>query len=228
MPPPSFEDIAIYFVVTYIVVSVGQMLWEKRRQIPSILGVYRATPYVYARASGVAILTLLLAGLAYYHSPSFLQWGWLSLFLSNNANPITQPIVQSKGYGGIWSVAFILLFYAALVITLPLVAMKEERMFRAGHHTPAGVVIQAFKFGLSHMIVGIPIIICLVLVLPGIHLSLRYRSAYLDALDRQIPPQQAIEEGVKASHVDHSIYNLTLLTFLVAGTLFLNLHAGSR
>lgn len=228
MPRPSFEEIALYFIVTYIVVSVSQMLWEKRRQIPEILGVYRNTPYVYLRASGIALFTLLVAGLAYYHSPRFLQWGLLSLFLSNNSNPITQPIVQSTVHGGVWSAVFILMFYVALVITLPLVALKEERIFRAGHHTPGEMIFQSFKFGLSHMIVGVPIIISLVLVLPGLHFSIRYRLAYLNAINRHIPHPQAIEEGIKSSYIDHSIYNFTLLTFLVAGSLFLNFYPNLR
>ncbi|MHB8698670.1 MAG: hypothetical protein ACYC9J_11695 [Sulfuricaulis sp.] len=228
MPRPTLENLATYFIVTFIVVSVAQMLWEKRREIPSILHDYYSRPRLYVKAAALAFLTLTLAGFAYYHAPPFLQWGLLKLIMSNNANPVTQPIVQSAGHGGVWITVFILLFYATLAIVLPLVALKEERIFRAGHHTRGSVVIQAFKFGLSHLVVGIPIVIALVLVVPGVYFSLCYCEAYLNAVLNQVPDQQAIEYGVHASHTVHSIYNLTILTILVAGTLFLNVYAGSR
>jgi len=223
VPPTSIEKIAQYFIITYMMVNVSLMLWEKRKEIPAILAVYRASPYAYAISFGLAIFTMVCAGVAYYFSPAALHWGWFSLVLDSNANPVTQPIVQAQSSGshGPWPVVFILVFFVALVIALPLVAHKEEKMFRAGYHARGKMFVQSLKFGLSHLLVGIPIVIGLVLTIPGYFLACRYRTAYLDAMNKQLTPQQSIEEGVKSSYTYHCLYNLFLLVFLVAGSIYL-------
>lgn len=223
MTPTSIEKIAQYFIITYMVVNISLMLWEKRKEIPSILTVYRASPLAYALSSGLAMFTLTCAGLAYYFSPAALKWGWFSLVLDSNANPVTQPIVQmqsTEGHGA-WPMIFILVFFVALVIALPLVAHKEEKMFRAGYHTRGRMFVQSLKFGLSHLLFGIPIVIGVVLTVPGYFLACRYRSSYLDAMNKQMAQQRAVEEGVKSSYTYHCLYNLFLLTFLVAGSIYL-------
>ncbi len=223
MPPISVEKIAQYFIITYMVVNVSLMLWEKRKEIPAILTVYRASAIAYAMSFGLAMFTMICAGLAYCYSPAALQWGWFSLVLDSNANPVTQPIVQAQSSvsHGIWPMVFILIFFVALVIALPLVAHKEEKMFRSGYHTRGRMFVQSLKFGLSHLLVGIPIIIGLVLTIPGYFLACRYRAVYLDAMNKRMSPQQAIEEGAKSSYTYHCLYNLFLLTFLVAGSIYL-------
>lgn len=223
MTPQDIERLALYFVVGYLATVCVQVLWKNRENIPALLAVYRTDPSSYGRAFGVVVLTIVLAFTAYSFAPPFLQWGWLSSVSGSNSNPVVQPILISSGHSGLWPIVLIVGVYCLLIVVLPVLANVEERVFRAGHHRWRGMLIQSFKFGLGHLLVGIPIVVGIVLVVPGFIFACRYRKAYLDAIANQTTEPLAVEAGIRASATEHSLYNFYLVSFVAFGSLYLAL-----
>lgn len=102
------------------------------------------------------------------------------------------------------------------MVAVPFWAQAEEKMFRQGVHSWKGMIINSIKFGLVHLIMGIPIYIALALSVPGFLFACRYKYAYDKHFKRFRNEIQAQEAGVFASTADHAIYNAILITFLFA------------
>lgn len=155
---------------------------------------------------GVGVLSSL-------NLPKFLTWSWLSLFSSDGTggNIIAMPF-KSK------SIAFILGFWFVLSLALPYLAKSEEKTFRSMVFGTKKRIITSIKFGLVHMIVGVPLFIALILAVCGYIFSIRYVKAFSKAA--KIDAKTADEVAVNASTSLHAKYNFLIITI---GTLIATL-----
>lgn len=220
MSVADLQKLGFYFVIAYVLASVGMLLFEKRAHLLDGLRVYRATRLTYLRAFGMAMLTLALAAAAYQYAPPLLRWGWFMLLGTGGGSAVTQPMVRTEAHNGIAGLIAVSLVYTAFVLAMPFIALREERIFRAGHERWQAILARSFMFGLSHLIVGIPIIIAAVLSVPGFLLGIRYRSVFIRAQEAGMSREDAIEAGVRSSTQDHSLYNLILITLIFSAVLF--------
>jgi len=78
------------------------------------------------------------------------------------------------------------------------------------------MLLNSLLFGTSHLIIGIPVVIGLVLSFPGYVFSLTYRKAHLAARAAGKTEPEAIESGLLASGALHMAYNSTILGSIVA------------
>lgn len=159
--------------------------------------------------SSALIITLL-------HSAPWLQWGWLSILPGQSSgNLALLPVVELSKQGGHLSALLLMLCMLALFLfCVPVLAWQEEMVFRKGKHGWHKISCSSVAFGLSHLIVGIPLAAAFGLIAVGFLLARRYRSTY----DRTGSEHSA----VLASAALHTAYNSLFLSimFLLVLVLF--------
>lgn len=136
-----------------------------------------------------------------------LSWGWWTA-LGGEGNPVFATTESTSGtwWGTVLPVAFMLLLLPAL----PLFAVAEERIFRAGAEewSPAERIAKALQFGLVHAVIGIPIGAALALSIGGGWFQHVYLGRYRLTHDRR----DALLESAAA----HTAYNATIVVLVLA------------
>jgi hypothetical protein len=110
---------------------------------------------------------------------------------------------------------FVPLVWLMFLLVLPRWAEVEEEQFRKGIHAWPQMALSSVKFGLVHLVMGIPICVALTLAVPGFLFACRYKYAYHRDLRLHGNELRAQKAGVLASTADHAIYNAILISLLV-------------
>jgi hypothetical protein len=149
---------------------------------------------------------LVLAGVVLVATPLVqvpgLDWGWWSA-LGGQGNPVFGSTDATTGT--VWEWAIPMVFIALLVPALPLFALAEERMFRAGAEgwSRGRRAVKVVQFGLVHALIGIPIAFALALSVGGAY----FMAVYLRAIHRGADRTGATIESATA----HTVYNACLI-----------------
>lgn len=140
-----------------------------------------------------------------------LDWGWWTA-LGGEGNPVFGTTESTSGTW--WAVAIPVTFMVLLLPALPLFAVAEERIFRAGAEqwTLGQRVAKALQFGLAHAIIGIPIGAALALSIGGAWFQHVYRRWYRLTHDQR----DALLESAAA----HTAYNATIVLVVLAAVAF--------
>ena len=152
------------------------------------------------------ILAVVAAALAFHAlagvSPwlSFLDWGWWSM-LGGTGNLITGQTSSGPGWMGYAPVVII----PVLLINIPRLAHSEEEQYRFGSEAQSWSqrLWTALKFGLVHLVMGIPVGVALALSIAG----LGFLGVYLSAFQKTHSAFFATERA----GAFHAAYNLTLI-----------------
>jgi hypothetical protein len=136
--------------------------------------------------------------------PHFMTWSWYSLLDSNDSrgNIMLAPLASR-------SLVIIAIFFLMLSLALPYLAKSEEKMFRSLVFGTRARIIASLKFGLAHMIMGVPLYGALVLSLVGYLFSVFYVKAFVTA--SKINPYTADEVALNTSTSIHAKYNFIIL-----------------
>ncbi|MCA1995306.1 MAG: hypothetical protein LDL41_25150 [Coleofasciculus sp. S288] len=201
-------------------------LWSNRSKLNFIFKIYfKSGILTYLRAFGIALLTLTIGIVFYIYAPEFMRWGWGNLVFGNSANVMFQPLdtanqvgqhvseLQGNHFDFRW--LFLIPVWMLFILALPFWAEVEEKLFRQGIHSWKEITISSIKFGLVHLVMGIPICWALTLSIPGFLFACRYKYAYHRHLKKFKDEAKAQTDGVLASTADHTLYNAILITFSV-------------
>lgn len=136
-----------------------------------------------------------------------LDLGWWGL-LGGVGNPVIGSTDQTAGTWLEWLVPTV--FLTLLVPAVPLMALREEEIFRRGAEgwSNARRVGRALLFGLAHALIGIPIGVALALSLGGLYFTAVYLRGYRRSGGSQ---RDACLESGRA----HAAYNLSIVTLVV-------------
>lgn len=223
---PVLFSIAIFSVIV-------RELWENRSKLNFVVNIYFKSGILsYFRAFSIVAITITLGIVVYLHVPEFLRWGWGSLIFGNSGNVALQPLttasqagqkvseIHGSGFDYRW--IFMIPVWMIFILGFPVWAEVEEKIFRQGVHSWKGITISSIKFGLIHLIMGIPVCWALTLSVPGFLFACRYKYVYHWHLKKFKDETKAQEAGVRASTADHAIYNAILITLSVALLLLIN------
>jgi hypothetical protein len=150
----------------------------------------------------VSVVTLASIGL-----PKFMTWSWISM-LGSGADAPSGNIMAVPFKSG--SVVIISIFWLVLSLALPYLAKGEEKSFRSLVFGTKNRIITSIKFGLVHMIVGVPLFIALILAVAGYIFSIFYVKAFYKAV--KVNPYTADEVAVNVSTSVHAKYNFLIIT----------------
>lgn len=209
-----------------IFILIYRELWSNRSKLNFVGAIYfQSGILTYLRALGIVVITISLGIIFYLNVPEFLKWGWGSLVFGDSGNVALQPLdtasqvgqkvseLQGNSFDYRW--LFMGLVWMTFMLILPFWAEAEEKIFRKGIHSWKGMAINSLKFGLVHLIMGIPICWALMLSVPGFLFACRYKYAYHRHLNKFKNEIHAQDAGVRASTADHTIYNAILITLSV-------------
>ncbi|MGH2685408.1 MAG: hypothetical protein ACRDJP_08085 [Actinomycetota bacterium] len=152
------------------------------------------------------LAAVLAAALALMEVPG-LDWGWWTA-LGGFGNPVTGGTERTVGTVFEWLVP--LLFVVLLLPALPLLAEREEQVFRRGdeHRSIAGRATRGVGFGLVHAVMGIPLGAALALSIGGWYFSWCYLRGYRAGDRSQLA---ALAESTRA----HLAYNGCIVVLLL-------------
>lgn len=226
------QALPVLFSIAIFIVIVRE-LWDNRSKLSFVINIYFKSGILsYFRAFSIVAITITLGIVVYLHVPEFLRWGWGSLIFGNSGNVALQPLttasqagqkvseIQGNGFDYRW--IFMIPVWMIFILGFPFWAEVEEKIFRRGVHSWKGITISSIKFGLIHLIMGIPVCWALTLSVPGFLFACRYKYVYHRHLKKFKDETKAQEAGVRASTADHAIYNAILITLSVALLLLIN------
>jgi hypothetical protein len=153
------------------------------------------------------VLGAVLAAAVVLMSVPGMDWGWWSA-LGGEGNPVFGTTESTSGTW--WAVAIPVTFMLLLLAALPLFAVAEEQIFRAGAErwSVPRRIAKAVQFGLAHAIVGIPIGAALALSIGGVWFQHVYLGRYRLTHDQR----DALLESAAA----HTAYNATIVVLVLA------------
>lgn len=148
------------------------------------------------------------------------------------AVPLTDA--QPAGEGTDWvTLGIASAFLLGLLILFPWLAYTEERAFRAGLERAdlKGEIKAAFRFGIVHLVMLIPVAAALAIAVAGFVYGRIYRNAYARSLgsppsfDSPFGPRRIIEtparrartEAVMATTVWHTTFNSLIVVIVFVG-----------
>jgi hypothetical protein len=151
---------------------------------------------------------VLLVATVLFQVPG-LSFGWWTA-IGGNGNVIVGSTSATSGTSLVWLVP--LLFVLLLIPALALFAEREEVVFRAGAEqwSWSRRIMMGLRFGLIHLIMGIPIAVALALSVGGWY----FQWAYLQGYRKAKRSEQRVEAGVMESTRSHLAYNLCVLAIV--------------
>jgi membrane protease YdiL (CAAX protease family) len=155
----------------------------------------------------VMFVFVTIGALASIGLPKFMTWSWISMLGSGTDAP-SGNIMAAPFKSG--SVLVITGFWFLLTLALPYLAKGEEEAFRSLVFGTKKRIITSIKFGLVHMIVGVPLFVALILAVAGYIFSIFYVRAFKKAA--KVDPYTADEVAILASTSVHAKYNFLIIT----------------
>jgi membrane protease YdiL (CAAX protease family) len=156
----------------------------------------------------VMFVFVAIGVLASIGMPKFMTWSWISMLGDGGANAPSGNIMAAPFKSG--SVLVITGFWFLLSLALPYLAKGEEEAFRSMVFGTKKRIITSIKFGLVHMIVGVPLFVALILAVVGYIFSIFYVKTFNKAA--KVDPHSADKVAVLASTSVHAKYNFLIIT----------------
>lgn len=167
----------------------------------------RPMDYLWSFLMVVGVMTTVIT-LASIGLPKFMTWSWISMLGSDGSSAPSGNIVAAPFKSG--SVLIIGGFWFLLSLALPYLAKGEEQAFRSMVFGTKNRIITSIKFGLVHMIVGVPLFIALILAVAGYIFSIFYVKAFYKAA--KVDPYTADDVAINVSTSVHAKYNFLIIT----------------
>lgn len=152
-------------------------------------------------AQWLATISRVLAGLAgvfaiivcLWPMPLF-RFSWLNLLVTPADDPEAGTNLMAAGVQIPW---FALVFIPLLALNMPRLARREEEVFRRGTRSVGDAWLRSIRFGLVHMVVGVPLAAAVALILSGWIFTWCYWKG-----------------GLRTAAFHHTLHNFAVLTLL--------------
>jgi len=167
----------------------------------------------------LGVISLTAVAVAILWQVPGLKYGWLNLFYENAGNMMIKPVMDGTESESRLIRLSVPLFLLALTLALPFLAREEEDWFRKGHTHWNSILKQSVKFGLVHLFVGVPLAGALVIILPGFFYGYKYKRTFDRLMEEGRGLPNAMDEALMVSITNHTLYNTTLILFLILTTL---------
>lgn len=197
-------------IATLVIGSALYSSYKDFRKDSSLLKmVYFTRPmdYLWSFLMMLGVMTTVIT-LASIGLPKFMTWSWISMLGSEGTDAPSGNILAAPFKSG--SVIIISIFWLLLTLALPYLAKGEEKVFRSLVFSTKSRIITSIKFGLIHMVVGVPLFIALILAVVGYIFSIFYVKAFNKAA--KVDPYTADEVAINVSTSVHAKYNFLIVT----------------
>ncbi len=214
------------FVAIWISKTVYEN-WYRRR---FILEIWREFKFIrILETFGVLLLVVIAAILL--NQVTWLSYGYMHLVYPEGGSVISSAVGDPNVTHGVaWmqigSICFLLLFGLAV----PFLAEIEEQMFRDGVLEHKKMIKKSLLFGIVHCIMGVSLGTAIAISIAGYFFAVKYRKHYYKTLDEHTTSEfwsssygkhrRAETKALKMSTAYHSIYNMIIIIFSLAYTIY--------
>ncbi len=186
-------------------VTVDFVRYARSGKLSRHLTIFRGwAPVEWAKIIALVLvevfLVFLFIALLWSFGGPVMRWGWLTMLATpaDGPDPGTNLMIAPTSIP--W---FGVAFFALLTINLPRLARREEEVFRRGTRNWAHGIQRSFKFGMIHMVVGVPVAAGLALSFAGLFFTWRYFVG-----------------GMRAACLAHTLHNLLVVIIVAMALLF--------
>jgi hypothetical protein len=203
-------SVGVLALVGVRLVSSARVGASRRGRVQSLV-ILRRVGWRHVWPVAIVFPVVLTAAIALSSLP-VLSWGWWSS-LGGEGNAIFGSSDVTAGTAWEWIVPAV--FILLLLPALPLFALAEERVFRAGAEDWSWLrrAVRTLAFGLIHAVVGIPLGAALALSLGGAY----FMTVYLRRFARFGSQGDATIESSAA----HLVYNAVIISLVLCSILLL-------
>ncbi len=204
------ENMLFNIIATLLIGSALYSSYKDFRKDSSLLKTAyftRPMDYLWSFLMVIGVMTSVVT-LASIGLPKFMTWSWISMLGDGSADAPSGNIMAAPFKSG--SVLIITGFWFLLSLALPYLAKGEEETFRSLVFGTKNRIVTSIKFGLVHMIVGVPLFVALILAVVGYIFSIFYIKAFYKAV--KVDAKNADEVAVNVSTSVHAKYNFLIIT----------------
>lgn len=178
---------------------------------------------------GLIIITIAVFEFLYLFVP-YLKYGWLNLFIKGGGTIAITPVIEESK-----SPNFIIriippVFLFIFLLAIPSLAKLEEEKYRKGFIRWKDIYVQSVKFGLAHLLMGVPLAAAFALIISGLFYGHKYRNAFIssistysaDKYNKQFNDKPFFEakmmsenKAISISTAYHALYNSILISVIV-------------
>jgi len=180
---------------------------------------------------GAMTITIAFLVLLFNLHPVF-KWGWWALIKqgvvagergsdNTGGNILLAPATEAATSDIPILQAVALSFFLLLLFAMPFFAYMEEEAFRWGHNDKKSMLKQSIKFGLIHLLVGVPIGGGIVLIFMGLFYHWKYLSSFRKFSEMGYDYWEAEGKAIIVSATYHSLFNSILVAFPLVLTMLL-------
>lgn len=204
-------SILISLLVVYAVGREIVSRWGDKRFIWDVWKRFRPLMFVQ---TVIGIVVLIVVGSLLMQVPG-LDFGWGKLLMGKSSNVVAAPL-ESMNSSYLALRLFAVVFALMLIVAAPFLAHAEEKAYRSGYLQWGPILKQSLKFGLIHLIMGIPIAFGLALSVSGLFFAWKYKSAYERTLASTGDEAWAEREGLMHCTAYHTMHNTIVFSLLLA------------
>lgn len=166
----------------------------------------------------------------------FTSYGWTHLLFNSSSNILVIPVTEARQSENSFLHFLGIVFILIIILALPFLAKLEEDLFRRGKIKLKEISISSVKFGLIHLVAGVPLAAGLALINAGFFYAYVYRRRYnslkndfianhsfgKEIIQKLLPlgifadaVEKWEEEAILEATAYHTLYNTILMLLLI-------------
>lgn len=203
------------FAIGIALFNVAKALYDNRNNFSFVILIWKRFRFwMFLQILGIIALIYFTYAALITITPYF-GYGWLNLIAKDGGNILITPIFSAFNSTMYIVRCFPSVFFFAFLLSLPFMARLEENIFRRGIHTWGKIIWRSVVFGFMHLIIGIPVGVGIVLIIPGFFFACVYRKTYLKLVSQNIAQKNARNEAVLESTSYHTMMNTLFIGYIL-------------
>lgn len=213
----SHSQLALYLIGTAMTFYMGHRAYKvmKSERILA-MGVWKRLRIKHFLAAAACAYLFVETVASLYPLHPVFRFSLLSLLSGSDAsyNVAFSPAVLAGESGTAMAKAFILAFLSVLAIAMPSLNFEEEQAMRQGKNAWGDVPVQSAVFGMLHIFAGVPVAVCVALMLVGAVWHTVYKFRYERNLKLGLTgPEAELEAALESTAYHNAFNNLGLIFF---------------
>jgi hypothetical protein len=229
--------ILLYLFLGFAAFQIIEITYKNRNNLSFIWKIWKRFRLKMLIEVLLTIFLVITAFLALVYFLPFTSYGWSQLLSDSSGNFITMPVVEARESQNYFIRFLGIGFIFLLILAFPFMAKIEEDLFRRGKTKLSEIIPTSIKFGLVHLVMGIPLAAGIALIISGIFYARVYTRKF-NSIKREFVNNHFLEKNTveqlislglfKDSVVEweveailevtayHTLYNTVLMLLLVS------------
>lgn len=203
----------VSFIIVFLTLYFAHEAYKKNKSLIQLIYFNRPLDYLWSLLILIGVFSLI-GFFLWMKLPKFMTWSWFNLFQqtsdiknSSGGNVISTGLQSS-------SKTFVGIYWLIISLALPYLAESEENYFRKGVYDIKNRILISLKFGLLHMIMGVPLFTALVIGIVGYVYSIFYNRTYIKCINSGLSSEISESVSIYVSTSVHTKYNFIIITLV--------------